>query len=210
MNATLSPMQDSVLKRALLLYGLYTLLSNTMFLAGYYFLPEGLLRGTPWTALGEVAMSPGSFWGQFALTLLFNLGWMIGLTIVVNFNQVRGFPLGYLMPITLGITSGLIPGTNSFVASDLDQYLVREGLALGLSIGGLEMLEYILVIASTVRLGIYQYRSWWRWRGEWKPTKAMRIRDIRLSKPELLTFVAGVLLIIFAAYRETQMTFGLL
>lgn len=202
--------QEGVLKRFLWLYGVYSLLSLLSYLFGYYFLPEGFFRGTPVTAAGEVANSPDTFWGQFALTLLFNLGWMIGLTVLLNFNQVKGFPVAFLLPMSLGITSGLISGSNSFVASNLDLYSAHEGLALAHSIGGLEMMGYILIIAATVRLGIYQYRSWWRWGGEWKPTKLMNIRDIRFSATEVLAIVAGVALLVFAAYRETLMAFNLL
>jgi hypothetical protein len=133
---------------------------------GYYLLPEGFLRGSAVTAPGEMVAGQGSFWGQFAMTLLFNIGWMVTLIVLANFNQVRGFPGAYLLPISLGIISGLILGSNSFAASDVDQYSAREGLALGNSIGGLEMLGYLLIVAATVRLGIYQYKSWWRWSGE--------------------------------------------
>jgi hypothetical protein len=199
---------DSLLKRVLLLYGLYTLLSNAAYLIGYYFLPEGFLRGSAITAAGQTVASQTSFWGQFAMTLLFNIGWIVTLSVVLNFNQVRGFPMGYLMPISLGIFTGLIPGNNSFVSSDLNLISAHEGMALGLSIGGLETLGYLLIIAATVRLGIYQYKSWWRWGGEWSPTKLMRIRDIRLSSSEWLTIAAGLLLIILGAYRETLMAFG--
>jgi hypothetical protein len=78
-------------------------------------------------------------------------------------------------------------------------------MALGISIGGLEMLAYILVIASTVGLGVYQYRSWW----QWKSTKVMNLRDVRLSRAELLCLIAGILLLFFAAYRETVMAMNL-
>jgi len=198
---------ENVFKRVLWLFGLYTLISNATFLLGYYVLPVGFLRGTAWTAAGKIANRPGSFGEQFALTLLFNLGWQVGLIIVLNFNQVRGMPAAYLIPISLAIPGGLIPGTNSFVASDLNQYAVREGLALAYSVGGLETLGFILIIAATVPFGIYQYRSWWRLSN---PTKLMNIRDIRLTRWELLTLIAGVLLVIFGAYRETLMAFGML
>ncbi len=200
--------QDGLLKRVLLVYGLYTLLHNAAFLVGYYFLPEGLLRGSAVTTSGEIVASQGSFWGQFAMTLLFNIGWMAALSVVLNFNQIKGLPAGYLLPISVGVLTGLILGTNSFVSSNVDSYGAREGLALGTSIGGLETLGYVLIIAATVRLGIYQYKSWWRWSGEWAPTKLMRIRDIRLSRSEWLTIAAGLLLIIVGAYRETLMAFG--
>lgn len=210
MNETRVFSTDNVFKRALVLYGFYTLLSNATFLLGYYFLPEGFLRGSVLTISGQVASRPESFWEEFALTLLFNLGWQVGLIIVLNFNQVKGMPTAYLLPVSLAIVSGLIAGSNSFVASDLNQYSVRDGLALAHSIGGLEMLGYILVIAATVPFGIYQYRSWWRWSGEYKPSKVMNFRDIRLTRWELLTLIAGEMLIIIGAYRETLMAFGML
>ncbi len=196
---------DGVVKRALWLYGLHMLLSNGFYLIGYYLLPEGFLRGSPQVAIGAgVSAAPG-FWPQLVLTLLLNVGWAAALAVVLNFNQIKGFPMGYLVIIALGVTGGLIPGTNSFAASDLTLYNARDGMALGLSIGGLEMLGYILIAAATVPLGVYQYRSWWRWSGEWAPTKLMRIRDVRLSRGELAALLLGVLVLVVAAVRETLM-----
>jgi hypothetical protein len=201
--------EDGVLKRVLLLYGGYTLLHNAFFLIGYYLLPEGLMRGSPQVAVGGAIATAGSFWAEFALTLLVNLGVMAGLAVVLNFNRVRGFPVGYLLPISLGVISGLIAGTNSFAADDLSRYNVLEGTALNLSIGGLEMLGYILIIAATVPFGIYHYKSWWRWSGEWKPTREMTLRDVRLSRAEILCLVLGVLLVVLGAYRETVLAMSL-
>jgi hypothetical protein len=199
---------ESVFKRVLWLYGLYTLLSNATYLLGYYLLPEGFMRGSPQVTVGRLAAT-GSFWSEFALTLLFNLGLVVVISVLLNLNQVKGFPTGYIMPISLGIIGGLISGTNSFAASDLKQYNAWDGMALGISVGGVEMLAYILIIASTVSLGVYQYRSWWRWSGEWKPTKMMNLRDVRLSRTELLCLIIGILLLIIAAYRETVMAMNL-
>ena len=151
-----------------------------------------------------VAQQTG-FWTQFFMTLFFNMGITIAIIVVSNLNQVNGFPVGYLLPVSLGIMSGLVPGTNSFVSSDLSRYSVREGMALGLSIGGLEMLDYILIVAATVKLGIYQYRSWWRWGKDWEPTKSMNLRNVRLSWQEALCIMTGIVLLVIAAYRETVM-----
>ena len=173
-------------------------------------LPEGFMRGSPQTAAGEIVATAESFWPQFGLTLFFNLGITTIIAILANFNQVKGFSVGYLIPISLGITGGLIVGTNSFVADNLDRYSnVREAMALGQTIGGLETLGFILVIASTVKFGVYQYRSWWRWSGEWKPTKVMNLRDVKLTRPETLCLVIGIFLLIVAAYRETVMLINL-
>jgi len=199
---------ESVFKRVLWLYGLYTLLSNATYLLGYYLLPEGFMRGSPQVAVGRLAAT-GTFWSEFALTLFFNLGWVVVISVLLNLNQAKGFPMGYIMPISLGITTGLISGTNSFAASDLKLYNAWDGMALGISIGGLEMLAYILIIASTVSLGVYQYRSWWRWSGKWKSTKVMNFRDVRLSRAEMLCLIIGILLLFIAAYRETAIAMNL-
>jgi hypothetical protein len=197
-----------VVMRVLWLYGVYMLVSNAAFLVGYYLLPEGIFRQGPVTAAGRVVAAAPSFASELLLTLLFNLGMVVTIAVVMNLNRVRGLPLGYLYPVSLGIVGGLIPGTNSFVASNLSDFTVREGMALGLSIGNVEMLGYICVIAATVGLGIYEYRSWWRWGGEWRAVKTKAISAVRLSRAEIAVFAAGLGLVIFAAVRETMMARG--
>jgi hypothetical protein len=210
MNSPQVQVSGTTFNRILWLYGFYALLSHTAYLVGYYWLPEGFMRGSPQASGGQVVAAAQSFWGQFGLTLLFNLGVVTAVSVVLNFNQVKGVPVGYVYPLFLAVTSGLIAGTNSFIASDLSRYNARHGMALALSIGNLEMLGYVVVIASTVKFGVYQYRSWWRWSGDWKPTKVMNLRDVRLSGRELLCLATGILLIIVGAYRETLMAFGML
>ncbi len=200
----------SVFKRVVLLYGAYMLLNNIAYLFGYYFLPEGFMRGSPQTAAGRIVDFAGSFGMELLLTLVFNLGITAMLAILLNLNQVNGFPTGYVYPLFLGVIGGLIAGTNSFVASDLTQYTVREGMALSLSVGNLEMLGYICVIAATVKLGIYQYKSWWRWTGKWKVAKTGRLRDVQFDRSEVAVLIIGVALVLFAPYRETQMAWDML
>ena len=210
MNTTQVNVTGSVYSRILWLYGLVTLISNAAYLIGYFWLPEGIMRSSPQTAGGQVVLVAQSFWGQFGLTLLFNLGVTAVVSVVLNFNQIKGFPAGYLYPLFIAVSGGLIAGTNSFLASDLTQYNVLDGHALSLSIGGLESLGFIFIIAATVKYGVYQYRSWWRWSGEYKPVKVMNLRDVRLAKPEIISLVIGILLIILGAYRETLMAFNML
>ena len=202
---TLQPTtQESVFKRVLWLYGLYSLLSNAAYLVGYYVLPEGFMRGSPgmWTA--SVAAT-GTFWSQLALIFLINLALVILLSVMLNVFQVKGFPLGYLYPIAFAVQTGLVSGTNSFLLSDLTKVNVRDGMALSLSIGGLEFLASILVIASTVSIVVYQFSSWTQLR----PTKLKNLRDVRLSRAEVLGVIAGITLLFVAAYRETVMSVGL-
>jgi hypothetical protein len=93
MNTIQQP-NNPVLKRVLLLYGAYMLLNNSTYLIGYYFLPEGFMRGSPQTAAGRIVDSVGSFGMELALTLAFNLGMVTLLAILLNLNQVNGFPTG--------------------------------------------------------------------------------------------------------------------
>lgn len=62
--------------------------------------------------------STTSFWKEFGLTLLFNLGVSV-ICVIANLQRVYGMPVGYLVAIILGVTSGLVSGTNSFAASDI-------------------------------------------------------------------------------------------
>lgn len=126
---------NHVTMRVLWLYGLFTLISNATFLIGYYLLPEGILSEGPQAASAHIVAAAPTFASELLLTLLFNLGLVVMVVVIMNLNRIKGFPLGYLLPLTMGIVSGLIPGTNSFVASDLSDFTVREAMALGLSIG---------------------------------------------------------------------------
>ena len=204
MNTSSVKTQDGVFKRVLLLYGLFMLLSNAAYVLAYYFLPEGFLRGSPVQTTARVAAT-GTFWSQLALTFLINLGILLVLSVWLNLLQVRGFPLGYLWPIVTAVQSGVVAGTNSFLLSDLTKVNVRDGMALSLSIGGLEFLACILVIASTVSLVVCQFSGWTQLR----PTKLKNFRDIRLSKPEVLCLIGGIALLFVAAYRETVLSVGL-
>lgn len=203
---TVGPARDPVLKRVLLLYGVHTILFNIFFVFAYYVLPEGFMRSSPHMAPAEAVARQSSFWSQFAMTVFFNMGVVTLIIVLCNFNQVKGIPVGYLIPMSLAITGGLIVGTNSFLSDDLDRYdSVREAMALGQTIGGLETLGFILITAATVSLGVYRYRSWWRWSGRWKPEKVMNLRDIWLSRSEAICLVVAAFLLIVAAYRETAM-----
>jgi hypothetical protein len=200
------PQTDGVLKRALWLYGLHTVLNNGTYLLGFYLLLQGFMRAGPQVAVGRIVAQENSFWSQLGLTLLFNLVLMSGLAIVLNLNRVKTVPAGYLIPVVLGITGGLVSGTNSFASSDLTRYNAWEEMALGLSIGGLEMLAYVLVVAATANLTMYQYRSWWRWSGEWKATRVRSFRDLKVTRSEALTLAVAVLLLLAAAYKETALS----
>lgn len=205
MTTALPQSRESVFKRAFWLYGLYSFLNLITFLFGYYFLPEGFMRGSPYAAIGSFVASASSFWSELSLTLLFNLGTVFVVCVLTNVQQVKRIPVGYVVPIVLGIVSGLISGTNSFSNSDLKLFNAWDGMALGMSIGGVEMLAYVLVISATANIGLYNYESLLQWNGE----KIKNLRDIRFSVTEIFCLCLGTALIIVAAYRETIMAMSL-
>jgi len=103
MNTSHIHVSGSVYSRILWLYGLYTLLFNVVFLIGYHWLPEGFMRDSPQASAGRVVAEAQTFGEQFGLTLFFNLGMVTLICVVMNFNQIKGVPVGYLYPFFLGI-----------------------------------------------------------------------------------------------------------
>ena len=201
MTSAVSESKESVFKRAFWLYGLYSFLNLAAFLVGYYLLPEGFLRDSPYTAIGSFVASASSFWSEFGLTLLFNLVTAFVACILTNLQQFKRIPVGYVVPVVLGVLSGLISGTNSFSNSDLKLFNAWDGMALGMSIGGIEMLAYVLIISATANIGLYNYESLLRSNEE----KIKNLRDIRLSLSEIICLCLGIALIVVAAHRETVM-----
>ena len=196
---------ESVFKRILWLYGLFTLVANAAYLFGYYLLPEGFMRGSPVTTGGNLIANAGTFWSEFSFTFLWNLGSVMVGGVLLNLIRVKGFSLGYLWYLGQAVITHLVSGTNSFVASDLKQFNAWDGMAIGLSIGGIETLSFALILASTVSFGIIQYQNWW----QWKPTNVMNLREVRLSRAELLCLIGGILMLAIAAYRETAMRYSM-
>jgi hypothetical protein len=191
----------TVLLRVLFLYGLYMLLPQVVFLIAYFGLPEKWLVGSPWFRIGEWAAAGGTWSGQFVRTLITNLGVVCGLCATLNLQRVRGFSVGYFMPIWLGVMTGLVLGTNSFVGMDLRGPLpFLAGTAQATTIGGAEMLGYILVTAATVKLGIYRRGTW---RSNDRFARVGRLRDVRLEWAEWVALAMGTGLVIVGAWRES-------
>jgi hypothetical protein len=88
--------------------------------------------------------------------------------------------------------------------SDLTEYNAWDGMALGMSIGGLEMLAYVFVISATANIGIINYNSIRDSKGK----RIKTLREIRLTFSELIFLFLGIIMIIGAAYRETVMAFS--
>jgi hypothetical protein len=124
--------EANVVSRVLLLYGAYNLFHNVAYLVGYYLLTPGAMKGSHPAAIATwVGKAPG-FWGQFGATLLLNLLVMGSICVALNLQRVRTVPLGYLVTLFLGFTTGLFLGSNSLAALDLAGVPFLSGTATGL------------------------------------------------------------------------------
>lgn len=197
--------QQNVLRRVLWTYGIHVMLGLVAFVVGYFFLPEGILRGTPITALGEIVGQQKDFWSQFLATIGFNFAIAFFVGAGLNLQRVNGFPTGYIFVFFAGIGGGLVAGTNSFVAQVISPYTL-EGWLVALRIGYLEFLGYTCIVAATIGVGLQNYTSWLPWKA--KESKIKSWSDIRLSRQEIIWLVIGILLVLLAGYNETMLSFS--
>ena len=188
--------QKNVLKRVLWTYGIYVTTSLVTFAVGYFFLPEGALRGSAITIWGEVAAHQTSFWLEFLIIIGFNLGIISLIGIVVNLQRVNGLPVGYVFIFLQGVLSGIVAGTNSFVSQVISPYTL-EGWLVALRIGYLEFLGYVCIVAATIEVGLRDYTSWLPWKA--KEVKIRSWGDIKISRQEMIYLVIGILLILLAS-----------
>jgi len=72
----------------------------------------------------------------------------------------------------------------------------------------INLLSLVIVLLVAVPVGIYEYRSWWRWTGKWKETKTKSFREVRLTRTEWVLAAVGLALVVTAAVRETMMAQG--
>ncbi len=190
----------SIVRRIAWSYGLYVMTVCAAFALGYFLLPRGFLLNTPYTFFGVVAAEQAGLFNQFISTLIFNLGFAFFLGALLNFQRVNGFPAGYVFLYSAGVVSGIIAGTNSFANPIISPYTV-EGWTVAIRIQHLELLGYATIVAATINLGLRDYSSWLPWKA--KEIKIKSLRDIRLTKVEILGVLVGIALIIIAAIQET-------
>lgn len=195
--------QPSILRRAAWAYLIYIVLLLAAFGMGYWLLPRGFLRGTPWTAAGEAAAAPSGAAAEFLLTAGLNLAFA-SLGAAMNLQRVRGFPAGYLLVFTAGVGSGLVAGTNSFVQQVISPYRL-EGWLVALRVQHVELLGYTLIVASTIAVGLTDFSNWLPWKANEQRIQGWR--EIRLNRSEIGGIAAGIALILLGAYNETVLAF---
>lgn len=98
MGLTQKLTEQNVLKRILWAYVIvYLVPTLTAFAVGYFFLPEGFLRGGSSTTPAEIVAQQIGFWPQFLSTIGFNLGFILLFGTGLNTLILLGLPGGYLL-----------------------------------------------------------------------------------------------------------------
>jgi hypothetical protein len=126
----------------------------------YLLLPEGILRGrtgAQFLAGGEAA---DTFLAEWMLIVSINL--MVGIIFVIcpNLLRSRGYPVGYLTPLTWAILYAIYLGTNSFTFPLPGGKMAPSLAVLGRS-GPYEISAYILAAVATHSLPRYELEGRW-------------------------------------------------
>jgi hypothetical protein len=87
-------------------------------LSHWVLLPSGGVHAQPQAATGSL-VACWVIWDGACLTLVFNLGLVALLALLLNLNQVNGFPSGYIYPLSIGRALAVViaGGTEFAVAS---------------------------------------------------------------------------------------------
>lgn len=142
--------------RFLALLGLGTALFVLAWTLGYYLLPEGFLRGRSGAAALAGEEAAPSFTLEFLRIAAINLVMMV---IVIYANRlllVRGYPLGYLLPLIWSVNYALTLGTNSF-SIPLPEPMAPSFAVLGRS-GPYEIAAYILAATATYGISANRFK----------------------------------------------------
>ena len=164
---------------------------------GYWWLPEGLLRGRTGAGAATDAFSDNV--GVF----LFALGWngVIAFVVLplVSLLAIRRLSLGYLLAFGNFGLYGIFLGTNSF--GNPRPEALPPNLAAFLSTGPWEIGCYVLVAAALANR--YRFRQeHWLWGGMTRVTR----RGDKMSKTQWLTLAVAAIGICVTAWIEDART----
>jgi hypothetical protein len=147
-------LHKSLIIRFISLYLMGLLLFLLTWFISYYFLPGGIIRGASAAAKFAGNDVGGNLLGEWMKIIAFNL-FATAIIIYANISTyVRGYPLGYLVPIIWFILYGILLGTNSF--SIPMPHRIAPSLAVFSRSGLYEMASYILIAVATYTLPRYK------------------------------------------------------
>jgi len=185
---------ESVWVRIISLWLLSFLLLFIWWLASYYFLPYGVLRGV----LPSAELPIGNdFLSVFLPIFLFNLVIGGGLTVAINLLSVKSIPLGYFYPLINISLYGIFLGTDSFGISHGSRFFPSITVVYGP--GFYELTGFIFIAAATARLTLFNQTGWLS--GSLERVKNRNV--LKLTRSESYAIIFGVLLLVIAATKET-------
>lgn len=154
-------LHDKLPVRFGLLLGFVLIAFFAAWAVGYFFLPEGALRGRNVAqVLAGNNLAGGSVWLEWLRILAINLGAMFLLVIAPNVIRTpRNLPLGYSTVTILAVVFGIATGTNSFALS-LGSKLPPSVMVFGSS-GLYEITAYVLAATATTSIAKYRLIGQW-------------------------------------------------
>ncbi|MFW5746973.1 MAG: stage II sporulation protein M [Nanoarchaeota archaeon] len=120
----------------------------------YYFLPEGILQAKTGAGFFSQLMESDNMYIEFLFVFMYNLIAFVFIIAASRMLKVKDYPLGYIIPVYLGIMYGAVLGTNSF-ATTLAERLAPSLLFLARS-GIYEISAYTLMAVSTLKISLYR------------------------------------------------------
>lgn len=164
--------------------------------AGFYFLPEQVLRGI--LPGGNFISIDSDVIDTLISIIVYNIVIGSGLITIANLFRIGWFPLGYLPVLFHWTMFGVFLGTNSF---DIDQgaKIAPSLQHLVQSPGFFEISGFTLIAVGTINLYLYKQESFFRM----KATRVREWKQVRLKVSEVILLFAGVGLIFLGAYRES-------
>lgn len=179
---------------------LFVALFFTCVVFGYYFLPEGVLRGKNplqnWETSKNVAVSTLQIFSFNLISVLVIIA--AGLFGQKKTNHKNYLSIGYVAFFFLICLNGIVLGTWSFSVESVAVPLFARFLRtfdLAHRAGLWEMIGQLLITCATAHISIILTNG--------KNTDTKNIRSIRLPKSEQLVLVLGIALMIVGAVVES-------
>lgn len=180
---------------------LFLILFFSLTVISYFILPEGLLKNKnplqSWeTSDNTFILTMQIFFYNLLSVLIIVLSSLFGTKKEGDANYLS---FGYQAFLTLASVNAVVVGTWSFSVGDESVCLPARLLRVFdlAHRGGLwEMAGQLLIACSAARIATVLISG--------KSTVTKKIRDIRLSKPERITFVIGISLMLIGAIVESN------
>jgi hypothetical protein len=190
---------DRLLVRFLSLYASGLVLFVMVWFLAYLLLPEGVLSGKTLSSRLAGKGPAATFMAEFARTFAINLA-CSALIIYANWEaRIKGYPLGYLIPMLWFAAYAMVLGTNSF-GMPLPHRMAPSFAVLHRS-GLYELAAYTLLAAATDSLPRHEMNSLFSLKRKAIPSSERR----PLTRERWVGISAAIVILAFSNLREAYM-----